>query len=572
MEYVRSAIDSDARCADVLRRYPKAVAHLWRQNHERRLSLMYGAGASMDLGFPPWSTLIERIAGSDEVLGQGIIGTSNSDPLPMAAQVLFHHFRAQVFDKLVAETGSRELAERMAIKQWRDIVHAALYRDVPDEDEEFATRDTAYGEFLDVILSSPLTVNYNFDDAIERLIGRRTRLRARAGDRGDGRGYESVVDPRLVLRRAEGNILHINGFLPQNQLEAVEGPLVLNEISFEDQLIDSIAGAYSTLLHFLTKHTFLLIGLSLADETLRHLLRQNSILNPGHFHYRVHHVSRPEDVTGGDALARSHFETFNLVTLYLTSDEIGALGKLISAKSTELTALARRSGVRTSFTYYLAGVPGAGKTTSFKHFSSLVALDEWFEERLEPMSKPFPELDEQERREIDDWVLTQIRLKNQALSDQGKSPGIGLYIVDRCPPDAIGFTDPELWADKAASVRDAIGNGEERAPIVPGTVLLLLGDPEELLYRAKARNRQTSATNAQMTWQQDALRRIYSGVDDRVSGTVEIATRGMSVRAVVQHIARIVHLDSYVEADLQARVVGFAEGTLSPPCSDPPRS
>lgn len=534
---------------------------------------MFGAGAGADLGFPSWSTLIERIASEEEVHGAGLIGASEQDPLPMAAQVLFHHYHDNTFQTVLDEVEDRELAERMVARNWREIVHRALYQDVSDDVETFAALDTSYGEFLDVILRSPLTVTYNFDDAIERLLERKRKLRAVADGESRGRGYESLVDPRLVFRRAEGNILHINGYLPSNPLEAVEGPLVLNEISFADQLIDSIAGAYSTLLHFLTKHTFLLVGLSLSDETLRHLLRQNSLLNPGHFHYRIHWLPTLDRVEQGEALAETHFETFNLETLYLTSEEIKALGKLISASASDLALISGHHGIELFYTYYLAGVPGAGKTTNFRHFSSLVAYDEWYEERLEIMSKPFQELTDAERDEVDLWVRNQIMLKNFALNKDAHGPGIGINIVDRCPPDAIAFTDPEGWSEKAQSIREAVANGKQGVSIVPGTVILLVGEPEELLYRAKARDRQSTATAEYVDWHQRALQLIYAGAPgDRVPGTIEVQTRGRSVRNVVQQIARIIYHDAYEAVDLQRRVEGFEAGRIDPPGTSPPRS
>ncbi len=567
------SIESDPACLELLRRYPKAVAHLWRQNEKQRLSLMFGAGAGLDLGFPSWTKLIERIADHPEVLGAGLVGARDGDPLPTAAQVLFHHFRARVYEGVFDEVGNQDLADRLIHRQWRSIVHEALYKDVPESADELAARDVVYTHLLDVITSSPLTVTYNFDDSIERLPLRRAKdmghtSSGRLDEEGlGGRDFESLVDPRLVFRRAEGNILHINGYLPSNVLETVEGPMVLNEISFADQLIDSISGAYSTLLHFLTKHTFLLVGLSLNDETLRHLLRQNSILNPGHYHYRVHHVSTPGAPKDGEALTASYFETFNLITLFLTTEEISALGKLVTAPAAELRRVAGEIGAETFFTFYLAGVPGAGKTTTFRHFSSLVAYDEWFEPRIAPLAKPFWTLSDDEKDQVDTWVARQIKLKNIALDTQSHVPGIGINIIDRCPPDAIAFTEPPLWNEKAASIRASIANGKKGLSIVAGTVIFLAGEPRELMYRAKARNRQDKVDEAGMLWQQRALELIYAGDDpqDRVPGVAIVDTRSLSVRAVTQFVGRIIFLDDYVASDLQARVDGFASSSLSLP-------
>src|SRR4029077_13824471 len=139
------------------------------------------------------------------------------------------------------------------------------------------------------------------------------------------------------------------------------------------------------------------------------------------------------------------FETYNLVTLFLDGNEVASLGRCLAAKGQDLRAFAEEDSVRLSYTYYLTGVPGVGKTTSLVHFKNLATWDEWLEERLPEMRKPFISLTDTEREKVDQWILRQVGLKNRRLLDEDRENGIGITIVDRCVPDAVSFTQPDGW-------------------------------------------------------------------------------------------------------------------------------
>src|SRR5262249_78367 len=151
----------------------------------------------------------------------------------------------------------------------------------------------------------------------------------------------------------------------------------------------------------------------------RHLLHKSALLNPGHYHYHVEYCPGPVD-TFTNAMkgqAAANFETYNLITLFLDGSEIASLGRCLVAKGPDLRAFAEEDSVRLSYTYYLTGVPGVGKTTSLAYFKNLATWDEWLEERLPEMSKPFLRLTEAEREKVDQWILKQVGLKNRRLLD-----------------------------------------------------------------------------------------------------------------------------------------------------------
>jgi hypothetical protein len=534
----------------LLQRYPRAIAHMRWQLRAKRFGVVFGAGASRDLGFPTWEGLVQRVAESPEVDGATLMKEVRK-PLPIVAEVAFHAFRQRNIDQVRAISSNANDVDRLLTARWIDLIHRCLYAGVPESVSTLYERDTVYKHLLPVVRESPITVNYNYDDTLQRFL-----LHTRTGVDQD-RGFETIVDPNLQHSASNSVLYHPNGFLPKVHLERTTDKIVFNDGTFADQINDFMMGTFSSMVHHLSQHTWLLVGLSLSDETLRHLLHKSALLNPGHYHYHVEHcptaVDTPTSAIKGQAEA--NFETYNLITLFLDSNEIAGLGHCLVAPSGDLRALAEETNVRLSYTFYLTGVPGVGKTTSMSHFKNLATWDEWLEERLPEMAKPFVALTEEERLKVDAWIMKQVGLKNRRLLDAEREDGIGITIVDRCVPDAVTFTQPEGWRDKAQAVLNSVSPGSSKRSVHPGHVLLLVGDPKEIKIRAATKNKQTKEKYTD--GMQRALRLLY-GKD----GVTEVDATNMTVRQVVKQIARIIHLSEYSECNLQKRLEDVRDGVI----------
>jgi len=536
--------------ATVLERYARPVAHMFRQFNEGRFGLILGSGVNRALGCPDWAGLVERISEHPEVNGTVLRREANATPLPILAQVLYQHFRRKYEEVNQREGESAHDTDRRAAAAFRRVIHDCLYRDVPAEDDPLISRDRFYRHYLDVVKRSPLTVTYNFDDSLERiLLATRTDQEKRTS-----RGFETITDARLQFRSKQGIIYHPNGYLPRSPLEAPADTLVFSEGSFADQLIDTMSGHFSSLLHHLSKNTCLLVGLSLDDATLRHLLRQHSKINPGHYHYFVHFMPDGESPPLEEQRARrdANFEVFNLVTLFLSERDIAELGRLLSLGFEQIRAEAEEVGARVSYCFYLTGVPGVGKTTTSSYFKSLVAYDEWLERRLPEMGRPHVSLSPEERQRVDTWVREQVALKNYRLLTDNREKGVGITIVDRCVPDALAFTPPGEWASKANDLLETLSPGKATRPVRPGHVILLLGEPKELSVRSECRGKQAPAEYIEKL-QADTHNVYYK------PGITKLWTAEMSVLEVVKAVARIIHLQEYEECDLQELLVSFAQ-------------
>src|SRR5207245_7692448 len=136
-----------------------------------------------------------------------------------------------------------EYAERFLESQWRHIVHECLYRDIPDDSSKLYALDTIYKGFLAVIREAPITITYNLDDTIERLLLHTRSL----ADRETRRGSETVVDARLPFRSSMGVVYHPNGYVPSNLLEdVVNATSVVNERGTSTRMFYSTS-SYCTL-------------------------------------------------------------------------------------------------------------------------------------------------------------------------------------------------------------------------------------------------------------------------------------------------------------------------------------
>jgi hypothetical protein len=165
--------------------------------------------------------------------------------------------------------------------------------------------------------------------------------------------------------------------LPSVFEDGASPDLIFSDESFRDQLISAASGQYVQLSNFLFRNTCLLIGLSLEDTTLQHLLRQSAVNNPGHIHYLVHFIKDDDeyDRAACTAIFEANFSCYNLYTLFLNNEGICALSKLIALPEEAFEV--QRAGAQRKFVYYIIGAVGVGKSTAISNFRNLYTYDEW---------------------------------------------------------------------------------------------------------------------------------------------------------------------------------------------------
>jgi hypothetical protein len=236
-----------------------------------------------------------------------------------------------------------------------------------------------------------------------------------------------------------------------------------------------------------------------------------------------------------------------------------ALGDLLTQRTVDVVSRAEEAGVTLSYTYYIDGVPGVGKTTTVGHFNSLVTHDEWLEPMHPLMSLPFVSLSREQETEVDNWVLDQVGLKNRRMLDTVREIPIGIHLIDRCPLDAITFKQPNDWAAKASDLLAAIQPGKAKGRKThDGELILLKGDPAEIRIRAAARDKETSEDYSRQL--HEALEALYCG-----AGTVVLNVERMSVQDVVKAVARTIFCETYQERGLHDLLLEVEGGHITAP-------
>jgi hypothetical protein len=535
--------------AETLSKYSRAIFHMRRQLHRDRLGLVFGAGLSAPWNVPKWEELNERIATSVSLDGAELKDCSET----LLTQRLFEHYRNKVYENAGIERQHKPDFEREIRKGWKDIVYDALYQEV----EEGKTGETLESEhpfiskYVEIMKCTPLTINYNLDDFIERIL-------AGHSDRNEARGYETTWDIRLPFRSNSRVVYHPNGYLPQNKMEASEN-IVLSEDEFAERLLGAMMGNNASLLHHLSRNTCLFIGLSLGDETLKQLLRQVALSTPGQYHYYVHYCADNDaiDLEEKKAIAATNFGSFNLITLFLDNKGIADLGDLIGTgcgrkdnKDEVIIGIAQKNDIQTHYFNYVTGSVGSGKTSIVMHLRNLTAYEEWADPPIPQLGEDPDNLGEKIET-VDSWVAEQFFKKNNRLGQEGP----GVFVIDRCPLDPIAFTPADQRIAKAKRLQAKITPSTNQK-IVRGRVILLIEDPEVLWLRNIMTEKKHTVERLQNM--QSDLMKIYD-----CPGVITVETRHLTLPEVIKRVSEIIFLEAYLpEADISGQLAKIVKGEV----------
>jgi len=546
---------------ELLNKYSIAIVHLRQQLHDKRFGLVLGAGIGSELGFPSWEQLISKIAKRDEVEGAFISNYTSENTI--TSQLLYQRFK----DKYLADdqNGSRNntyhcYGDIEIRRKWKELVHDVLYQDVPESIEDVIKRSPYLPKLVELIKQSdPMTVTYNFDDTIERVL---YTLREKNTSKYEHRGYTVVWDPNVQTEKRPNVIYHPNGYLPKKLSSgAASEQLIFLEDSFEDQLIDSFKGHYNALNNHYSSKTCLFVGISLSDRTLKHMLRMNSKKCFGHIHYIIAYVKDDVDMTTHefseymDSIIKTNFATYNLYTMFLKNNEISTLIELIQMPDLDFAQLCNTKSVAKTRKFFIMGAVAVGKSTTVNQFKSLQTYDEWLEEMPDGMEKSPDLSDEDSIKSIDAWIAGQISLKNHVLGHcTTKGVNQSVSIIDRTPVDAFAFTPDKEWVNKAELILSKLNNN----PLIGGKVIFLKGNIPEMMKRAKQKFKEYTLTA--LKEQQTKFEHLSTGMGKRFPNAINtIDVTDKSIEQVTKEVAEIIFFSSYGEVDFQTIVNSIKE-------------
>lgn len=550
--------DKDKDFCDLLKQYPRAIVHLRSQVRKQRFGTILGAGISVDFGAPQWGKLIDDIASDPAVDAKEVVeGVAfKGMAAPYQTEMLYQKFRAAFFKKLTDLSPAEQ--QNTATAEWLKICQKYLYKTPPIDIAAELPKHPYMEALIPLVQNSALTVNFNFDDYLERALAEKKREK----DKGN-RGFEVVTDPWPQFRRQDCVIYHIHGYVPEGLMEKTVDRFVFSEASYSKQYVGARGHDTSFLQAHFARNTCLLIGCSLEAE-LRNVLMRGAETNPGNFHYYCHWIPDKETLSDVERqlISETNFKVYNLITLFLVSSEIRLLLKIINrdeVSDAKLRDLEKRSAVPLKYTFYMTGSLGVGKSTTTSHLRNLNVLDEWLEPRPEVLSIPWDKLTDDQKTFADDWIAGQFTQKNDTLRHEENAV---ISVVDRPPLDPLVFTPDSERPAKAEFLANQIcpDDGNGGYGIEQGVVILLLGDPKELSARVRATGRQ-EYTAEKLEKMQEDMKRLY----ESMPGTITIDTQFMGIAELTKRVAEVIHRQEYVPADLTTKLqsyIGAVSGSV----------
>jgi SIR2-like domain len=406
------------------------LTYLWQRREEaKRVGLVLGAGATRDAGCPMWRELVRRLCKSFNI----------------SQHRMRRHRDAGLSETFIAEVASRyhsskhkrvELPLRSVVvdASWRKEVHKCLYKGLVTKKLSEITKKHRYIKPLaELICKAGFAVTFNFDDIVDEAV---TEYAAAKGLPNP----EIINRPKLETRKDAAVIYHINGVLPREALRKASEKIILTEDAFADVLLSPNSLDAQFVINQFAVKTFLLLGVSVSDNSLKNLLRAAVNRNPANHHFIVIHEKegalRPAEARKD--IFEVNLHVYNLISIFLTTNQIKAFLEILNVSSGDEFEAIMSTIVSTKIDrkYYLVGTIAAGKTSTLEALRCFQTFEEWSGRVPRAMYLNDKKLSKEQQRVVDDFVFPQLISKTNKMARQ--APGI--RVMDRAFLDLFAFS------------------------------------------------------------------------------------------------------------------------------------
>lgn len=288
----------------------------------------------------------------------------------------------------------------------------------------------------------------------------------------------------------------------------------------------------------------LLVGHSLGDSSLKNYLRRNHEKRPANHHYLLHWMPHSDSMseTRRQDIFEANLELYNLITIFLTSEEIRELFKLLNQSEREVRDFLddQQPDKRSNYHFYIAGPVAAGKSTLIEQLRCFNTFEEWTRPPPKLMYRSADQLSAEEKAEVDDFLWRELKEKNRRME---QAP-VGFHFMDRAPLDLYAFSkDDNENKDKTQNIRNIVIRDSQ---LKNGAVVFITASGKHLVQRNLKRGRdpETSGTDQYLEKQSDKLKDIYSP-------NIELLTDELCAGELARRVARIALLENYSPVDLQ---------------------
>jgi SIR2-like domain len=525
------------------------ITHMWqRRTEHRRLGLVLGAGVSHDADIPMWNELVGRLMASANFPNDRMEAHKNDGvpPTLLAEMAYRSHFDSQTRDHSDLNVKFRRY---QVDASWCLKIHSCLYEKVLGKTFAEITRPHIYLEPLaELICKSQFAVTLNFDDIVDEAVIAHV-------EKGKGPNPEIIIRPKVETRKDATVIYHINGRIPREELRGRSEHVLLTEDAFADILLSPNSQDAEFVINQFAVRTFLLLGVSLTDNSLKNLLRSGAKRNPANHHFIVYFEEEgsPRSQEVRQDLFDANLHVYNLISIFLTRNEIKALIQMLNLdeKDSEFEDQLRHiAKTRIDRKYYLVGSVAAGKSATLDALRCFTTHEEWKGRVPAEMYLNDATLTDEQQSKVDRFLYPQITQKNRRMGYEYPA----IRIMDRAYLDLFAFSkSSEEIKRKAVRLRqEADGWGGH---FEDGQIFFLTASEEAFKERLAKRALPTGDEGKiqfdpeSLIAQEAKLKKIY-----RPEAEFTLDTSDIDAGQTAKGIARAILLTPYKTFDFSTRL------------------
>ncbi|MGY4304208.1 hypothetical protein ACVIJ6_001451 [Bradyrhizobium sp. USDA 4369] len=541
-------------------RLPLWLTHLWqRASEHERLGLVLGAGVSFDAKVPLWGELVRRLA---EAAG-------------LSEQILFEHQKARFPETFLAEILYRHhhadhpksadrFHEYRVNSAWKQKIRQCLYRDIRDKTFEQIAKEHPYLKGLaSLVCKSRFAVTLNFDDIVDQAVSAHVEEILNAVPNTSIANPEIIFHPKVETRKHAPVIYHINGSLPHDQPRRSSAKVVLTEDAFADVMLSPNSYNAEYVINQFAVRTFVLLGLSLSDNSLKNILRSSAKRNPANHHFIVLHEldESPRSPEVRADIFEVNLHVYNLITIFLTTAQHKEFIDILNASTADqfderLLALGAQSTIHRK--YYIVGSVASGKSSTIDALRCFTTFEEFSGRVPKEMYQDDTSLTEEEQKIVDEYLFPRLIDKNRNMMRANS----GVRIMDRAFLDLFAFSKNGNKAEimrKALELKNRIER--HKKPFEDGHIFFLGASSDALEERLLQRSSSRDADGKfgfeleTLRSQDRSLRKIYQIEDAQVLDTSHLTTA-----EVAKVIAREILLGDYQEFHFAKRLEEIIAG------------
>lgn len=531
------------------------ITHLWQRLAEhKRLGLVLGAGVSYDAKIPLWGGLVERLAKAAGLTEDRMkLHQKERFPETFLAEILFrHHTASQI------KNASDKHHDHRVNSSWKKKIRECLYRDLGGKPFEAILEEHPYLEGLATLAcKAGFTVTLNFDDIVDQAVAAHVGSILDKAPDSEMANPEIIYHPKIETRKHAPVIYHINGSLPRDELRRSSEHVLLTEDAFADVLLSPNSQNAEFVINQFAVRTFMLLGLSLSDNSLKNILRSSAKRNPANHHFYIIHEldDEPRSKEARDDIFEVNLHVYNLVTIFLTTSEIKALINVLnSASASQFDEAILESGAKSTIhrKYYVVGSVASGKSATIDALRCFTTFEEFSGRVPAQMYQDDKTLSSEDQKIVDDYLFPQLVKKNGNMMRVNS----GIRIMDRAFFDLFAFSkdgDEGEIERKAIELRNRVG--QYGKALENGSLIFLRASPEALeerLLRRGTRNGEDEKKGFEpqtLEKQEQQLKLAYK-IDDKSV----LDTSDLDQGEVAREIARKILLGEYVDFDFSTRL------------------